>query len=294
MATFKITLAYDGTEFVGWQRQANGVSIQGLIEDALADLDGAPVAVAGAGRTDAGVHALGQVASFSLARAIDGASVHPRAERALPAADSRRSAAADVAADFPRALRRPRRRPIGIGSATGEVLDPFERSYAWHVPAAARRRRDGARRASSRRTRTISRRFRLPAANAEHRPSGSSRDQLQHASRRTPRTRRKRVAGASVDSVSPVSSAVQLITYEITGNGFLRHMVRTIVGSLVEIGRGRRDERWLGCVHGVARSGDRPDRPRRPRDCSWLASTTTPTRLRLSPKSLYNRGLLRR
>src|SRR4029077_12880126 len=73
--TFKITLAYDGSDFVGWQRQSNGVSIQALIEDALADLAGAPVAVAGAGRTDAGVHALGQGGSFSLARAIDGASV---------------------------------------------------------------------------------------------------------------------------------------------------------------------------------------------------------------------------
>ena len=59
----KLTLAYDGTAYVGWQRQAEGVSIQGLIEDALTRLDGAPVTVHGAGRTDAGVHAFGQVAS---------------------------------------------------------------------------------------------------------------------------------------------------------------------------------------------------------------------------------------
>ena len=58
MPTFKITLAYDGTDFVGWQRQASGVSVQGLVENALAELDGRAVAVAGAGRTDAGVHAL--------------------------------------------------------------------------------------------------------------------------------------------------------------------------------------------------------------------------------------------
>ena len=67
MPTFKLTLAYDGTGLVGWQRQASGVSIQGLLEDALRDLDGRHVAVTGAGRTDAGVHALGQVASVSVA-----------------------------------------------------------------------------------------------------------------------------------------------------------------------------------------------------------------------------------
>src|SRR5260370_41771215 len=70
MPTFKITLAYDGTDFVGWQRQASGTSIQGLLEDALRELDQRDVTVIGAGRTDAGVHALGQVAGFSLARAI--------------------------------------------------------------------------------------------------------------------------------------------------------------------------------------------------------------------------------
>ena len=62
----KLTLAYDGTRFVGWQRQADGDSIQGLLEDALARFEGAPVTVHGAGRTDAGVHALGQVASVQV------------------------------------------------------------------------------------------------------------------------------------------------------------------------------------------------------------------------------------
>ena len=66
MATFKLTIAYDGTGLVGWQRQASGISVQGLLEDALSDLDGRHVAVIGAGRTDAGVHARGQVASVSI------------------------------------------------------------------------------------------------------------------------------------------------------------------------------------------------------------------------------------
>ena len=68
MPTFRIALAYDGTDFVGWQRQAAGTSVQGLIEDAARELDGGDVAVVGAGRTDAGVHALGQVAHCDIAR----------------------------------------------------------------------------------------------------------------------------------------------------------------------------------------------------------------------------------
>ena len=86
MSVFKLTIAYDGTGFVGWQRQAEGVSIQGLIEDACAELDGQPVAVAGAGRTDAGVHALGQVASLVLERAIARRRRGARAECPLPPA----------------------------------------------------------------------------------------------------------------------------------------------------------------------------------------------------------------
>src|SRR6185369_14812950 len=66
MRTLKLTLAYDGTRFVGWQRQVEGESIQGLLEEALAKFEGGPVTVHGAGRTDAGVHALGQVASANV------------------------------------------------------------------------------------------------------------------------------------------------------------------------------------------------------------------------------------
>src|SRR5262249_31067300 len=71
MPTFKVVLAYDGTDFVGWQRQPSGESIQGVLEAALYSFDGRDVTVTGAGRTDAGVHALGQVAAFALHNRID-------------------------------------------------------------------------------------------------------------------------------------------------------------------------------------------------------------------------------
>src|SRR5262245_13663718 len=71
MRTVKLTIAYDGTLFVGWQRQEMGDSIQGLIEDAHAKIEGNAVTLHGAGRTDAGVHALAQVASARIGAALD-------------------------------------------------------------------------------------------------------------------------------------------------------------------------------------------------------------------------------
>src|SRR5688572_28882668 len=81
MPRYKLKIEYDGGPFVGWQRQANGRSVQGAIEEALAKLTGEALTVRGAGRTDAGVHALGQVAHLDLARAWAG----PRLAAALNA-----------------------------------------------------------------------------------------------------------------------------------------------------------------------------------------------------------------
>ncbi|MBO6783292.1 MAG: tRNA pseudouridine(38-40) synthase TruA [Alphaproteobacteria bacterium] len=75
MTHFRITVEYDGTPYVGWQRQDNGPSIQAALESALREFCGEDVAVHGAGRTDAGVHALGQVAHFDIARDTDAATV---------------------------------------------------------------------------------------------------------------------------------------------------------------------------------------------------------------------------
>ena len=70
MPTYRLTVCYDGTDFCGWQRQANGPSVQAVLEAALAQLVGEPVICRGAGRTDSGVHALGQVVSIRLPREL--------------------------------------------------------------------------------------------------------------------------------------------------------------------------------------------------------------------------------
>jgi tRNA pseudouridine(38-40) synthase len=134
MRTFRITVAYDGTDFVGWQRQAAGVSIQGLLEDALRELDGRDVTVMGAGRTDAGVHALGQVAAFAIERPLAADAVVRALNARLPHT-VRVLAAEEAPASF-RARADARSKTYRYRIWNGDVVSPFERRFVWHVPGA--------------------------------------------------------------------------------------------------------------------------------------------------------------
>jgi len=220
VSAFKITLAYDGTDFVGWQRQASGVSVQGVIEAALTDLDQREVAVVGAGRTDAGVHARGQVASFSLARSIDASAVMGALNARLP--ESVRVLAAEVVPETFHARYGARRKTYRYRIWNADVLDPFERRYVWHVIGEL----DAAAMATA-------------AASIEGRHDFAAFRSAGGAPQSTVREvfTSRVIAGPLVRD--------PLITYEITGDGFLRHMVRTIVGSLVEIGRGHQPVGWM-------------------------------------------------
>jgi tRNA pseudouridine38-40 synthase len=133
MTRYKVTVEYDGGDFVGWQRQANGPSVQAALEEAIRRFCGETVLVEGAGRTDAGVHALGQVAHFDLAKATDADTVMAAVNFHLKPAPVAVLSAEAVADDFHArfsAIRRAylyhifnRRAPLAL-----------ERGRAWFVP----------------------------------------------------------------------------------------------------------------------------------------------------------------
>jgi tRNA pseudouridine38-40 synthase len=133
MPRFKLVLEYDGTPFVGWQIQADGTSVQGLLADAIAAFAGERVAVQGAGRTDAGVHALGQVAHVDLARAWNVDTVRDALNAHLRPHPVAVLAAEQVADDFDARFSATRRRYLYrvVNRRPDLALD---RNRAWRVP----------------------------------------------------------------------------------------------------------------------------------------------------------------
>jgi tRNA pseudouridine38-40 synthase len=222
MRTLKLTLAYDGTRFVGWQRQAAGDSVQATLEDALARFEGGPVTVHGAGRTDAGVHALGQVASASVTFAHDAATLARALNAQLPE-DLRVVAVEDAPEGF-HARFDARSKTYRYLIRNDPAANPFERPYVWHVPQPLDVAAMQAAAAS----------FVGRHDFAAFRSVGTDVPD----SIRTLASSTIRRADAQAPWLDGVSS---LLTYEVTGDGFLRHMVRAIVGTLVEVGRGWRD-----------------------------------------------------
>ena len=248
--TLKLTLTYDGTRFVGWQRQAEGVSIQGLLEDVLARLEGAPVTVHGAGRTDAGVHAIGQVASVRLSAAHP-VEVVARALNACLPKDVRVTDVREVAADF-HARFSARSKTYRYLIRNASVVSPFERAFVWHVPEPL----------DLGVMQTAARAIVGTHDFAAFRSAGGD---MTHAIRTI--TRSEIVIRPGGDGASDGGAATALpldgpagdpdrgdpdrptlVAYEVSGSGFLRHMVRALAGTLVEIGRGQRPVASMGAL----------------------------------------------
>jgi tRNA pseudouridine38-40 synthase len=224
---FKLTIAYDGTDFVGWQRQASGASIQSVLEEALSDLDGRAISIAAAGRTDAGVHARGQVVSAALERVTDVGAILRATNIRLPPTIrvlSVEEAPPEFHARFDARAKRYRYR---IWNA--EVLPPFERLYVWHLPP--------------------------PGLDVEAMRDAAARLEGRHDFAAFQGTGADTHTTIRTITVSRIDAPGRpLLTYDVAGDGFLRHMVRNIVGTLVDVGRGRRDASWVG---EVLRSRDR-------------------------------------
>jgi len=211
MRTLKLTLAYDGTRFVGWQRQAEGRSVQGELEAVLARFAGDPVTVHGAGRTDAGVHAYGQVASARVDVTHDTATLTRALNAQLPE-DLRVISVEDAPPDF-HARFSARAKTYLYQIRNAPIASPFERHWVWHVPEPL-------------------------GLDAMHAAAALLVGTHDFAAFRS--------VGSEVSGTvrtiftSAWRDASGLLTYEVSGDGFLRHMVRAIVGTLVEIGRGWR------------------------------------------------------
>jgi tRNA pseudouridine38-40 synthase len=214
MRTLKLILAYDGTNYVGWQRQANGPSVQQALEDAIAPL--APVAdrgpgVAGASRTDAGVHALAQVASVNLESDLPVSNIWRALNVRLPF-DIRVVSVEDARLGF-HARFHARGKTYRYRLVRTPVLLPFDRAWVWHTPE-------------------------LVDVDAMRQAAGHLVGRHDFASFQAR-------GSATIDTVRSIErlavyDAAREVVIDVAGNGFLRHMVRAIVGTLVEVGSGLR------------------------------------------------------
>ncbi|MBI4477055.1 MAG: tRNA pseudouridine(38-40) synthase TruA [Acidobacteria bacterium] len=246
MRTLKLALAYDGTDFAGWQRQAGDRTVQALVEEALSRIDGKSVSVAGAGRTDAGVHAIGQVASVSVTNDLDPATLRRAVNASLP--EDVRVVSVVVTHDGFDARRDARRKTYEYRILNGAMADPFIRRFAWHVPqplnaaamAHAAARLLGEHDFAS---------FQSTGSSVVTTRRTIFESSLERLSLRSVNAASTAIPLSSVAGVPP-----ELLSYRITGDGFLRHMVRAIVGTLVEIGRGRRE---AASIDALLAAGDR-------------------------------------
>lgn len=224
---YRLTVSYLGTRYAGWQRQPGPLTVQQVLEEGLRDLTGSPVRVSGAGRTDAGVHARGQVASVRLPRAWPESALVHGTNRHLPR-DVRVLAAEECPPAF-----HPQR-------------DALAKEYRYRLIA----------------TPVL---CPLDAATAVRVDPGTDFGSVRAATRHLVGAHDfavfAKTGGSHRDSHRTVfaagwSEAGAERTLRILGDGFLRGMVRAIVGTLLEVGRGRRSPDSL---QSLLRSGDRAD-----------------------------------
>jgi tRNA pseudouridine38-40 synthase len=232
--TLKIVLAYDGSGLVGWQRQPSGLSVQARLEDALTAIEGHPVSVVGAGRTDAGVHALGQVASCRIDHPLPPAQLARALNAVLPGA-IRVLEVEEVSEAF-HARYSARSKTYRYLVLNADVASPFGRQYVWHVP----QRLDATAMAQAARLLEGDHDF-VALQGAGSATKTTVRTMMTAGVRESTTVD---VVGRSL-ALSDRSDGGRLLVFELTGNGFLRHMVRNAVGTLVEIGLGRRSPGWM-------------------------------------------------
>lgn len=225
-STWKLRLAYDGTDFYGWQVQPERTTIQGMLADAIESVTGERVLTQGSGRTDAGVHARGQVASFFLEAGIPAENLQRALNRKLP--ESIRVLGAErVAAEF-HARHAAKAKTYDYRIFRGEICPPWTARFAWAQawPVDVERMRAAAAIVMGTHD------FTSFAASDPDVTMRSSEEAGENAER-----------SGNVRTIfeSTWSEEGELLLYRVRGNGFLHHMVRNLVGTLVDVGRGQRE-----------------------------------------------------
>jgi tRNA pseudouridine38-40 synthase len=222
MRRIRVTLAYDGTEFHGWQVQPGLTTIQGTLEAVITEIEGAAVPVAGSGRTDAGVHALAQVAAFSIQNPIPLYNLRKAMNRLLPPA-IRILTTAEAPPEF-----HPRFDAVAktyeYRIYRGEVCPPFLWRYVFHHPYALDEERMLAL---------------APRFEGEHDFSAFAAADDRDAEGKS---KIRRIF------LSRLHKEGDHLLFRVRGSGFLKHMVRNMVGTLLEVGKGNLDDSGLGAL----------------------------------------------
>ncbi|HLJ77944.1 MAG TPA: tRNA pseudouridine(38-40) synthase TruA [Acidobacteriaceae bacterium] len=217
-------LSYDGTEYFGWQVQPDRVTLQGELSAAIERVTGERVLPQGSGRTDAGVHARGQVASFLLRAPIPAENFQRALNRTLP--ESIRVLRAEQAPPDFHARHAAKAKTYEYRIFRAEICPPWEARYAWALNWPLRVE---------------------PMQEAARHVVGTHDFTSFAASDPDLATRRAEESG-EVDREGALRTVFEsswaeegdLLVYRIRGNGFLHHMVRNLVGTFVEVGRGQR------------------------------------------------------
>lgn len=219
MRNLKLTVAYDGTAYHGFQRQANAITVQQILEEGLTALFGHEITVTGSARTDTGVHAYGQVVNFYTTGRIPAERIVMAARGIFPA-DIVVREAVEVAESF-HARISAKSKVYLYRIYNARVGDPFCRNYAWHI---------------------------MQPLNVEAMTKGVAFLKGTHDF-----SSFRASGGASVNPVRTIMKAAirqnaETIECEFWGTGFLYHMVRNMVGTLVEVGMGKRPSEDVGII----------------------------------------------
>jgi tRNA pseudouridine38-40 synthase len=220
MRDYRMTLAYDGTAYCGWQIQPGQPTVQEVLETALARIVGQQVRVTASGRTDAGVHARGQVASFRCDTRLEPAALRRALDAVTP--DDIHIRDVCVAPEGFHAIRDAISKRYRYQILDGPQRDVFLRAYAWHLP-----------------TPLDEEAMRQAASYLLGRHDFSSFEAAGAPRKSSVRT----VSELTVSRV--ILEDTRPLVVEIESDGFLYNMVRNIVGTLVMVGRGQYEAGWV-------------------------------------------------